>query len=182
MPPEASEGNLSLIPERLARPSVDPTAWVAPGAVVLGDVRIAARASVWYGCVLRSDIDGAPVVVGEDTNVQDGSVLHVDFGMPCVVGARVTVGHRAVIHGARVGDGALVGMGAVVLSGAKVGEGSVVAAGAVVPEGMEVPPGVVAAGVPAKVRRALTEENRARLEEAWRVYARLMGLHSRREA
>ncbi len=167
------------IPERLPRAAVDPGAWVAPGAVLAGDVRLARGVSVWYGCVLRSDIAGAPVIIGEDTNIQDGSVLHVDFDCPCLLGARVTVGHRAVIHGAEVGDDCLVAMGAVVLSGAKVGAGAIVAAGAVVPERMEVPPGVIVAGVPAKVRRELTDRDRARIDEAWKVYARLVELHRR---
>ncbi len=171
--------NLSAIPRRLAEPKIDPTAWVAPGAVLVGDVRIAARASVWYGCVLRGDI--VHIEVGEDSNIQDGCVLHIDFGMPCAVGRRVTVGHNAVIHGATVGDGCLVGMGATVLSGAKIGEGSIVAAGAVVKECMEVPPGTIVAGVPAKVRREVRPDDRERLEEAWKVYAKLTELHRQRK-
>ena len=167
--------NLSAIPERLAEPTIDPAAWVAPGAVIVGDVRLAARANVWYGCVLRGDI--THVEVGEDSNIQDGCVLHIDFGMPCVIGRRVTVGHNAVIHGATVGDGCLVGMGATVLSGAAIGEGSIVAAGALVTEGMEVPPGTVVAGVPARVRCEVRPEDRARMEEGWKVYARLTELH-----
>jgi carbonic anhydrase/acetyltransferase-like protein (isoleucine patch superfamily) len=176
----ANYENLARVATRLAEPTIDDGAWVAPGAIIVGDVRIARGASVWYGCVLRSDIVDAPIVVGEDTNIQDGSVLHIDFGKPCVVGARVTVGHRAVIHGATVGDGCLVGMGSVVLSGAKIGEGSVVAAGAVVRENFEVPPGVVVAGVPAKVRVELDRRARERVDEAWRVYSRLAALHAGR--
>jgi len=175
--PERKPGDLEMIAKELASPTVDDGAWVAPGAVLSGDVRLARGASVWFGCVLRSDIDGAPVVIGEDSNIQDGTVCHIDFDLPCTVGARVTVGHRAVLHGCTIGDDCLIGMGAVVLSGATVGAGAVIAAGAVVPEGAEVPPGVIAAGVPAKVRRDVTARDRERLDESWRVYSRLMELH-----
>lgn len=175
--PGRKPGDLEMISKELASPSVDAGAWVAPGVVLSGDVRLARGASVWFGCVLRSDIDGAPIVIGEDSNIQDGTVCHIDFGLPCRVGARVTVGHRAVLHGCTIGDDCLIGMGAVVLSGATVGAGSVIAAGAVVPEGAEVPPGVIAAGVPAKVRRDVTTRDRERLDESWRVYTRLMELH-----
>lgn len=169
------------VPGSLGEPKIDPQAWVAPGAVLVGDITVQRGASIWYGCVLRSDMEGADIVVGEDTNIQDGTVVHVDRDMPCRLGARVTVGHRAVLHAATIGDDALIGMGATVLSGAKVGRGAVVAAGAVVPEGMEVPPGVIAAGVPAKVRREVTEEDRARLGQGWRTYARLRDLHRSEE-
>ena len=175
--PKRKPGDLGCISRELAKPVVDADAWVAPGAVLSGDIRLARGASVWFGCVLRSDIQDAPVVIGEDSNIQDGTVCHVDFDLPCRVGARVTVGHRAVLHGCEIGDDCLIGMGAVVLSGAVVGAGSIVAAGAVVPEGMEIPPGVIAAGVPAKVRRDVTDGDRARIDESWRVYARLMTLH-----
>ena len=111
------------------------------------------------------------IEVGEDTNIQDGTVVHVDENMPCRIGARVTVGHGAILHACTVEDDAMIAMGATVLSGAKVGRGSIVAAGAVVPEGMVVPAGVVVAGVPAKVRREMTVDDRARLEHAWKVYA-----------
>jgi carbonic anhydrase/acetyltransferase-like protein (isoleucine patch superfamily) len=150
---------------------------VAPGAVLVGKITVKRGASVWYGCVLRSDMEGADIDIGEDSNIQDGTVVHVDVNMPCRIGARVTVGHGAVLHAALIEDDALIGMGATVLSGARVGRGSVVAAGAVVPEGMEIPPGVIAAGVPAKVRRELTDEDRARLEIGWKTYTRLRDLH-----
>ncbi len=163
--------------EKLGEPEVDPEAWVAPGAVLVGKVIVRRGASVWYGCVLRSDMEGAEIDIGEDANIQDGTVVHVDENMSCRVGARVTVGHGAVLHACVIEDDALIAMGATVLSGAKVGRGSIVAAGAVVPEGMEIPPGVIAAGVPAKVRRELTDEDRARLEHGWKTYARLRDLH-----
>jgi len=168
-------------PSHLGRPSVDPGAWVAPGAVLVGAVTVRRGASIWYNCVLRSDIEGAEIVVGEDTNIQDGAVLHVDEGRSCLIGARVTVGHGAVLHGTTVGDDCLIGMGALVLTGSKIGRGSVVAAGAVVAEGVEIPPGVVAAGVPAKVRRETTEADRAKLERGWKIYLELRDLHRRHE-
>lgn len=134
-------------------PAVDPTAFVAPTAVVVGDVALGPRASVWYGAVVRADAES--IRIGADSNVQDGSTLHSDPGSPLVLGDRVTVGHRVVLHGARVDDDVLVGMGAVVMNGAHVGSGSIVAAGAVVTEGMVVPPGSLVAGVPAKVVKDL---------------------------
>ena len=118
-------------------PALGPGAFVHDAAEVIGRVRLGARASVWPGAVIRGDTED--IAVGDDTNVQDGAVLHADPGLPCSVGDRVTVGHRACIHGCTVGDGAVVGIGAIVLNGATVGEGAVVGAGAVVPEGAEIP-------------------------------------------
>jgi carbonic anhydrase/acetyltransferase-like protein (isoleucine patch superfamily) len=134
-------------------PAVDPAAFVAPTAVVVGDVPRGPGGWVWYGGVLRADAES--IVVGADSNIQDGSTLHSDPGFPLVLGERVTVGHRVVLHGARVDDDVLVGMGAVVMNGAHIGSGSIVAAGAVVTEGAEVPPGSLVAGVPAKVVKDL---------------------------
>ncbi len=166
-------------PEKLAEPDIDPRAWVAPGAVLVGRIAVRRGASVWYGCVLRSDIPGAEIVVGEDSNIQDGAIIHVDENMSCRIGARVTVGHGAVLHGATIEDDCLIGMGAIVLSGAKVGKASVIAAGAVVPEGVEIPAGVVAAGIPAKVRRDVSDPDKARMENGWKFYAELRELHRR---
>lgn len=129
---------------------VDPEAWVAPGVVLTGEVSLGARSSVWYGCVLRGDLE--PIEVGEETNIQDLTVVHVDRGQPVRLGDRVTIGHRAIVHGCTVGDGALVGMGAVLLSGCRIGAGALVAAGAVVREGFTVPEGTIVAGVPAVIR------------------------------
>ncbi|WP_035804067.1 gamma carbonic anhydrase family protein [Kitasatospora mediocidica] len=140
-------------------PEVDPTAFVAPNAVVVGSVSVAAGASIWYGAVLRGDAES--ITVGEATNIQDNCTVHSDLGFPAVLGARISVGHNAVLHGCTVEDDVLVGMGAVVLNGARIGAGSLVAAGAVVPQGMQVPAGSLVAGVPAKVKRALTEDERA---------------------
>lgn len=136
------------------RPKVDPSAWVAPGAVVVGRVTLGKDASVWYGCVLRADRED--IRIGDRVNIQDLSCLHSDPGEPTVLEDDVSVGHRAVVHGAHVGRGALIGIGAVVLGGARVGAGALVAAGAVVRPGFDIPAGHLAAGVPAKVVRPLT--------------------------
>lgn len=142
-------------------PRVHETAWVAPSADVVGDVRLEAESSVWYQSVLRGDI--APIRVGRETNIQDLTMVHVDVDTPCLIGDRVGVGHRAVIHGCRIEDDALVGMGAIVLSNAVVGQGSLIAAGAVVTEGMEVPPDSLVAGVPGKVIREVDDTLRKRI-------------------
>src|SRR5207244_12672705 len=126
------------------------TAFIAPGAVVLGDVTLAARASVWYGAVLRGDM--AAIVVGEASNLQDGTIVHVDEGKPAQIGARVGVGHRAILHGCTVEDDCLIGMGSVLLNDVHVGTGSVVAAGAVAAEGTRVRPGSLSLGLPCGVR------------------------------
>lgn len=150
------------------RPQIDTKSWVAPGAVLVGRVRVGARSSVWYGCVLRGDDED--IRVGEDVNIQDLSCLHADAGQPAILEDRVSVGHRAIVHGARIGAGSLIGMGAVVLGGAQVGEGALIAAGAVVRPGSTVPAGTLAAGVPAKVLRPLKDEETSMLESTWRSY------------
>jgi carbonic anhydrase/acetyltransferase-like protein (isoleucine patch superfamily) len=165
------------IADRIERFLIEEGAWAAPGAVLIGRITLHKGASVWYNCVLRSDMDGGRIEIGQDANIQDGTVIHVDENLPCLVGARVTVGHGAILHACVVEDDAMIAMGATVLSGAHVGRGSIVAAGAVVPEGMVVPPGVIVAGVPAKVRRQTTDEDRAHLSRGWQAYAALMRLH-----
>lgn len=147
-------------------PRVPISAWVAPTADVVGDVTLGEHASVWYGCVLRGDM--APIRLGAETNVQDLTVVHVDEGLPCIVGDRVGIGHRAILHGCRIGDDCLIGMGAIVLSSALIGPGSVVAAGAVVREGADVPPGSLVVGVPGRVVRPVDDalRRRARLTVA----------------
>ncbi|MFT4221109.1 MAG: gamma carbonic anhydrase family protein [Microbacterium sp.] len=140
-------------------PQLDPTSFVATGARVVGAVTLAASSSVWYNTVLRADVD--TITVGAGSNLQDGVAVHVDAGHPTVIGENVSVGHNAVVHGCTIGDGSLIGMGSVVLSGAVIGAGSLVAGGAVVLEGTQVPPGSLVAGVPAKVRRALTDDEKA---------------------
>jgi carbonic anhydrase/acetyltransferase-like protein (isoleucine patch superfamily) len=137
-------------------PKIDPESFTAPTSVVLGDVTLGAGSSVWYHTVLRADC--GPISIGARSNVQDNCTVHSDPGFPVTVGERVSVGHNAVLHGCTVEDDVLVGMGATVLNGAHIGAGSLIAAQALVPQGMRVPPGSLVAGVPAKVRRELTEE------------------------
>jgi carbonic anhydrase/acetyltransferase-like protein (isoleucine patch superfamily) len=142
-------------------PSVEPSAFIAAGARVIGGVTLGEGSSVWYNAVLRAD--GDTITVGAGSNLQDNVSVHVDAGRPVVIGENVSVGHNAVVHGCSIGDGSLIGMGAVVLNGAVIGEGCLVAGGAVVLEGAVIPPGSLVAGVPAKVRRELTADERAAL-------------------
>ncbi|MDX6267685.1 MAG: hypothetical protein QOD70_2425 [Frankiales bacterium] len=137
-------------------PEVDPTAWVAPDAVLAGAVTIGPEASVWYATVIRGD--GDAIRVGARSNIQDGCVLHTDPGLQLVVGEGVSVGHRAVLHGCVVEDDVLIGMGAIVMNGAHIGTGSVLAAGALVTEGTKVPPRSLVVGAPAKVRREVSAD------------------------
>lgn len=130
-------------------PIIPETAWVADTAVVRGRVALGEHVSIWFGAVLRGDDE--PITIGDNSNVQDGAVLHVSEGYPCVVGRNVTIGHRAIVHGCTVEDGALIGMGAIVLDGAHIGAGAMIAAGAVVSPGMDVPPGKLVLGVPARL-------------------------------
>lgn len=141
-----------------AAPIVHPSAWIAPGAVLVGKVTLGRSASVWYGAVLRADED--EIVVGPECNIQDHCCLHTDDGEPVLLAERVSLGHRAMVHGARVEADALIGVGAIVLGRARVGAGALVAAGAVVLPGATVPAGVLFAGVPGRVVRELTDEDR----------------------
>lgn len=164
-----------------ARPSVDPSAWIAPGAAVVGDVRIGAGSSVWYGCVLRADVHY--IRVGRTSNIQDGSVLHVSEGrFACEIGDEVTIGHRAVVHGCSLEDRVLIGIGAVVLDGARLRAGSLVAAGALVPPGFELPSDMVAMGVPAVVVRRLRDAEREMLRRTPLAYAERAREHASSEA
>ncbi|GAA4336967.1 gamma carbonic anhydrase family protein [Streptomyces venetus] len=156
-------------------PQVDPEAFVAPTASVIGGVTLGVGASVWYGAVLRGDVES--ISVGASSNVQDNCTLHADPGFPVTVGERVSIGHNAVVHGATVEDDCLVGMGATVLNGAVIGAGSLVAAQALVPQGMVVPAGSLVAGVPAKVKRPLTEEERQGISLNGTMYAELAKAH-----
>ncbi|MFT4088912.1 MAG: gamma carbonic anhydrase family protein [Gordonia sp. (in: high G+C Gram-positive bacteria)] len=156
-------------------PRVDETAWVAPNATLIGSVVIAEGASIWYGAVLRADNE--PITIGRDSNVQDNCAFHVDRGLPVVLGEGVSVGHGAVIHGATVGDHVLIGMGAIVMNGAVIGDETLVAAGALVTEGQEIPPRSLVAGVPAKVRRELSDAEVARLHANTEIYTRHRQLH-----
>jgi carbonic anhydrase/acetyltransferase-like protein (isoleucine patch superfamily) len=136
-------------------PQIHPDAWVAENATIIGNVVLEANASVWYGCVLRSEFE--TITIGEGSNVQDLTVMHTDPGVPLTVGKGVTIGHAAMIHGATLHDGCLIGLHATVLNRSVVGAHSLIAAGALVKEGQEIPSGVLAAGVPAKVVRELDE-------------------------
>lgn len=147
---------------------VDSTAFIAPGAIVVGNVTIGAASSIWFGAVVRGDTE--VILIGEQTNIQDGCVLHADEGFPCTLGDRVTLGHGAIVHGATVEDDCLIGMRAVVMNGAKIGKGSIVAVGSIVTEGTEIPPNSVAIGQPAKVKRATTERDRERIRHAAEHY------------
>ncbi len=147
--------------------------FIAPGAVVVGRVSLGDRSSVWYGAVVRGDT--ASITIGEETNVQDGAVLHVDPPSPVVLGARVVVGHRAVVHGARVEDECLIGMGAMLLNDVVIGRHSIIGAGAVVTEGTVIPPLSLVLGVPGKVIRTLPEETGARIRRNAAVYVEAAG-------
>lgn len=150
-------------------PSLGPGAWAAPSADLIGDVRLGARASIWFGAVIRAD--NTPILIGDDSNIQDGAVGHSDPGAPLVVGAGVTVGHQAILHGCSVRDGALIGMGARVLNGAVIGERCLVGAGALVTEGKQFEPQMLIVGTPARAIRALTEQEIAGLALSAAHYA-----------
>lgn len=156
-------------------PQVGQDVFTAPTATLSGDVAMGDRSSAFYGVSVRGD--SAPIRVGEGSNLQDNVVLHADIGFPCTVGAGVSVGHSAVVHGATVGDGCLVGMSATIMNGSVIGEQSLVAAGALVLEGTQVPPRSLVAGVPAKVRRELTEEEVAGLKKNADTYLGLAAKH-----
>lgn len=140
------------------RPEVAASAWIAPDATLLGRVRVAARASVWFGCVLRADIN--EIHIGEDSNIQDNSVIHLSDTLPTIVGRRVTVGHKALLHACSIGDETLIGMGAILLDGVTVGRQCLVGAGALITGGTEIPDGSLVLGSPARVVRALSPAER----------------------
>jgi len=154
-----------------ARLRLHPTAWVAPGATVVGEVTLGERSSVWFGSVLRGDT--APITVGADSNIQDLSVVHEDADAPVVVGDRVTVGHRAIIHGCTIGDDCLIGMGSIVLSHAVIGAGSLVGAGSLIKEGQVIPPGSLAVGSPARVIGPVREAHREAIADGTKHYVEL---------
>ena len=156
-------------------PQLHDESWAAPNASLIGQVKLAARASVWYSATLRAEFE--PIEVGFGSNIQDGATVHVDPEFPARIGAGVTVGHNAVLHGCTIEDDVLIGMGAIVLNGAVIGEGSLVAAGAVVPQGMVVPPKSLVAGVPGKVRRQLSDAEVAHNRYNAMAYQHLIDLH-----
>lgn len=157
-------------------PRIDPTAWVHPSAQVIGDVTLGPRVSVWPNCVLRGD-QGA-IVVGAETNLQDGTIAHATGSVSTVrIGARCVVGHRVLLHGCVVGDGCLVGMGSILLDNCEIADGCIIGAGALVSARTRVPTGSMVLGMPARVVRALTEKDQATIEHGCRTYLRLMEEH-----
>lgn len=165
---------MAIVPYKGIRPTIPPSVFLAEGVHIIGDVVLGEECSVWFNAVIRGDVN--TVRIGDGTNVQDGCVLHVtNMTHPLVIGREVTIGHGAIVHGATVEDACLIGMGARVLDGSRIGTESLVAAGSVVLEGFQVPPGMLVAGVPAKVRRPLTAEERKRIRDSalhYREYAR----------
>ncbi len=163
-------------PYRGVTPRIASSAYIDASAQIIGDVAVGERSSVWLNVSIRGDVNY--IRVGDETSVQDNSVLHVDYDLyPCLIGNRVTIGHRVVLHGCHVDDGALIGIGAVVLNGAKIGAGAVIGAGALVPEGMEIPPNMLAMGVPAKLRRPTTPEEQQRFRKNCENYVRITAIY-----
>jgi carbonic anhydrase/acetyltransferase-like protein (isoleucine patch superfamily) len=157
------------------KPLADDTVFIAPTATVIGEVTLGKHASVWYGASVRADL--APITIGEGSNVQDNASIHVDVDVPATIGNYVTIGHNAVVHGATIEDEALIGMGAVVLNNVVVGAGSLIAAGSVIRAGTVIPPNSMVAGVPAKVVKELTPEQRAHLRENAELYVACAAEH-----
>ena len=162
----------------LPEPDIDPTALIASGAHIHGRVSIGAHVSVFFGVVIRAEVDR--IEVGAETNLQDNVVVHCDDGVPCLIGQRVTVGHSAVVHGAEVGDRCLVGIGAMLLNGSRLGEGSWLASGSILTEGKEIPPWTLAVGIPAKPARELTAAEIARADRGVNSYLDLIEPYRRR--
>jgi carbonic anhydrase/acetyltransferase-like protein (isoleucine patch superfamily) len=157
-------------------PQIASSAYIDPSAVVVGDVIIGERSSVWPNVSMRGDVNS--IRIGDETNVQDNTVVHADKPVyPCLIGNRATVGHSVVLHGCVVEDDAVIGMGAIVLNGAKIGSGAVVAAGALVPEGMDVPAGMLVMGKPAKVRREVSSDERTRFLKGAEGYVALAAIY-----
>jgi gamma-carbonic anhydrase len=152
-------------------PKIAASAYIDPSAQVIGDVEIGERSSVWPNATIRGDVNY--IRIGDESNVQDNCVIHVEHDLyPTILGNRVTVGHSVTLHGCAIEDDCLIGIGAIVLNGAKIGKGSIIAAGALVPERMEVPPGTMVMGVPARVKREITPEERERFSENAQNYVR----------
>ena len=163
-------------PYRGVLPRIADSAYIDPSAQIIGDVIIGERSSVWPNVAIRGDVNH--IRVGDETSIQDNTVLHVDHRVfPCLVGNRVTVGHSVVLHGCVVEDGALIGIGAIVLNGAKIGRHAIVAAGALVPEGMHVPDNMLVMGTPAKIKREVTAEERERFQQNCDNYVKLAAIY-----
>jgi carbonic anhydrase/acetyltransferase-like protein (isoleucine patch superfamily) len=159
---------MPILPYRGKHPTIGKDCYIAPNATLIGDVTIEDGASVWFGCVLRGDV--APIRIGRRSNIQDNTVIHADEGQPTTVGEDVTVGHGAIVHAATVGDRVLVGMGAVLLNRCRIGEDTIIGARALVTEEVEIPSESLAIGMPARVKRALSDEERERIIESARHY------------
>jgi carbonic anhydrase/acetyltransferase-like protein (isoleucine patch superfamily) len=149
-------------------PNVHPQSWIAPDASIIGQVHLEKNSSVWWGCTLRGDIE--PIFIGENSNIQDGSVLHTEPGLPLTVGRDVTVGHRAILHSSNVGDGCLIGMGATLLNGSIIGKQCLIGANALIPEGKVIPERTLVVGAPGRIVRQLTDEEIARIARGVRHY------------
>jgi gamma-carbonic anhydrase len=163
-------------PFRGVVPQIAASAYIDPSAQIIGDVAVGERSSVWPNVSIRGDVNS--IRIGDETSIQDNTVLHCDpVTFPLIIGNRVTVGHGAVVHGCTVEDESLIGIGAVILNGAKIGRGSVIAAGAVVPEGMQIPPGSMVMGIPAKVKRELTADERDRFRQNAMHYVALAKIY-----
>lgn len=159
----------------MTQPQIHPTAFIAPGAMVMGDVVLAEQSSVWYSSVLRGDM--APIRIGSQTCIQDGCIVHVDFDVPCIIGNRVGVGHRVILHGCTVEDDCLIGMGSILLNRVHVGRGSVIAAGALLTEGLHIPPRSLVMGMPGKVVREVNDVLARRIEHTWKHYIEQAAAH-----
>ncbi len=164
-----------ILPFKEKSPVISPDAFIAPTAVIIGDVKIASRASIWYGAVLRGDL--APIRIGANSNVQDNCTIHTDVEKPAIIGEDVTVGHNSVVHGCRVEKRCLIGMGAVILSGAHLKTGTVVAAGALIKEGQVAGPCQLLAGIPAVVKKQLPEHIMELLKRPMQEYLELSKNH-----
>ena len=162
--------------DKLRKPDIQGNAWVAPGAVVIGNVTIGDESSVWYIAVVRGDT--APIVIGCGSNIQDGVVVHVDMGYPVKIGNSVTIGHNAIIHGCTIGHNSLIGMGAIIMDGVKIGEDCIVGAGSLITSNKEIPDGSLVMGSPAKVIRPLTDEEKKSIQTNGMEYMLLKDLMS----
>lgn len=158
-------------------PKIARSAFIAPTAVIIGDVHISDGVSIWYGVVIRGDMER--VIVGEDTNIQDNCTVHTDHGYPSIIGPRVSVGHNAVIHGCEIEADCLIGIGAIILSGSRIGSGSLVAAGSLVSEGQKVGSGELVAGTPARLKRELTNADIRRFAATVQNYKTLSHEHAK---
>lgn len=164
-------------PFRGKLPKAAASAYIDPSAQVIGDITVGERSSIWPNVSARGDVSS--ITIGEESNVQDNCVLHCDEGFPLIIGNRVTVGHMAMLHGCIVEDECLIGIGSILLNGARIGTGSVIAAGALIPEGMQVPPYSMVMGVPGKVKREITPDERERFKVNCRHYVELAAEYSK---